>query len=1023
MMNLLEKKLNNKQMKNYISIILMIVCFKSYGQTQADKDLNGVIHDVPFFSNISSDWRNSTSNKINKFDWTSSSTFNRTFSSFNNPTTIAGTNYYGADPVELPFYRTTGPNVNNPNLLTYAINPFIPQNLDIHPEDGWEILTMDFGGRMVAIGQMAIGNEVKLFPNFVIYNRYTSKLRVYYLIPQIENFNGAFISATFPTDGLGRPKDDNPDFKKSIRTALFSFAYPITNHLEEWNNKAYLTATNNYQANKDILQWIYGEFDVAYDPCTCLLKNMNKNVKIYFQLYTTALSKIDLKGESTTIHNIADNSSAGGGNSSVPKTSFMDDVKGIAGAGQQYYNEWSGYEKSANDILDKGYDLWSKKLEKDFFKYYTGGINDPKTGKPLNNLSDLKSSGIWNEWLKVEKTNDPKLNFLKDLKNVASFVPYVGAAIGVMDYLVNGAKKSEQTIAAPSISQTKYSFTGSLTYTSSPITTILNLPGARNQNFVTINNTNNSNGRLENGTYLESTDNAIYNQTLGVFNLLGPPKFESIDYEKQIRYRDLNDRNIYASVTNNDLSYKPINWFAIQQCKINEIPKYVVNPAADVEVVSIDAAIVLEFESNSDGYNLFMDKYSDWSKFPTIPFHKDYWKNGSAITLEDRINSIEESGLELDYVSDAYPNTPNSVIRFRTAYVPYNCLTMPNFTVFNWNKGMKVYLKLMVRLQRKHAGSSASFSNYRIENEKIPLNMVLTYDVTKAYNERINNTWTEKGIIKIAQTPWEIYNYRDGVSIKREEFDGSNPSLTVSVKDWRAFTVNVIKTAYSNPFIPGGNQTYLSGTNNIFTIGNITIPRGSVIPKNSLIRSGENIIIEDDVLIGDNSEIIAGKEIIVNTENEINPKVTLKLESGIWLNDECKNSDINSLRGTDEEILSLCNSKKYKEKSGLDKTNLLDQIPSQFTAIYNQNFEMSIYPNPTVNGTQLIFNIVNPTNIEINLYDLSGNKISTIVCNNFVEFGNHIEYIDTQNLTSGLYLVTLSTSDGYSETKKLIIAK
>lgn len=42
-------------MKNYILLILIIVCFKSYGQTQVDKDLNGVIHDVPFFSNISSD--------------------------------------------------------------------------------------------------------------------------------------------------------------------------------------------------------------------------------------------------------------------------------------------------------------------------------------------------------------------------------------------------------------------------------------------------------------------------------------------------------------------------------------------------------------------------------------------------------------------------------------------------------------------------------------------------------------------------------------------------------------------------------------------------------------------------------------------------------------------------------------------------------------------------------------------------------------------------------------------------------
>lgn len=143
-------------MKKLITLVFIIVCYRTYAQTQANKDLNEVIYDVPFFSKISSDWRNTTLNKINKFDWTNSSTTNRTFSSFNNPVTIFGTNYYGADPVELPFYRTTSPNVNNPNLLPYAINPFIPQNLDIHPEDGWEMLEMDFGGRQVAPNQLAL---------------------------------------------------------------------------------------------------------------------------------------------------------------------------------------------------------------------------------------------------------------------------------------------------------------------------------------------------------------------------------------------------------------------------------------------------------------------------------------------------------------------------------------------------------------------------------------------------------------------------------------------------------------------------------------------------------------------------------------------------------------------------------------------------------------------------------------------------------------------------------------------------
>jgi hypothetical protein len=329
----------------------------------------------------------------------------------------------------------------------------------------------------------------------------------------------------------------------------------------------------------------------------------------------------------------------------------------------------------------------------------------------------------------------------------------------------------------------------------------------------------------------------------------------------------------------------------------------------------------------------------------------------------------------------------------------------------------------MVRLKRKHKGSSANFENFLSNNESVPLNMVLTYDVSKAYFERVNNTTTEKGIIKIAQTPWEIYDRRYGESIKREDFDGPNPSVSVSVKDWRAFTVEVISSAYKNPFIPGGNQTYISGSNNIFTSGDITIPSGSIIPNNSLIRAGKKIIIEDGVIVGNNAEIIAGKEIIVNTENEINPEATLRLESGIWLSEECKNADINSLRATDEDILGLCNSNKYKQKSGLDKANLSDQTPSQFKSIPNYNFEMSIYPNPSTNGTQIIFNIINPTNIDINIFDISGSKISTIASNHYVDIGNHIEFIDAINLNSGVYLVTLSTSDGYSETKKLIIAK
>jgi hypothetical protein len=37
--------------------------------------------------------------------------------------------------------------------------------------------------------------------------------------------------------------------------------------------------------------------------------------------------------------------------------------------------------------------------------------------------------------------------------------------------------------------------------------------------------------------------------------------------------------------------------------------------------------------------------------------------------------------------------------------------------------------------------------------------------------------------------------------------------------------------------------------------------------------------------------------------------------------------------------------------------------------------------------------------------------------------GNNQETINTQDLAAGVYLVALNASNGYSETKKLIIAK
>jgi len=99
-------------------------------QTVENRNICGTVYSPAYFNTISTDWRSLNPNKINDFNWTNQGVNNRTFSRTISPIVVNGTNFYGADDVELPFFRTTGPNVNNLNLNVYALG-VIPFNADL----------------------------------------------------------------------------------------------------------------------------------------------------------------------------------------------------------------------------------------------------------------------------------------------------------------------------------------------------------------------------------------------------------------------------------------------------------------------------------------------------------------------------------------------------------------------------------------------------------------------------------------------------------------------------------------------------------------------------------------------------------------------------------------------------------------------------------------------------------------------------------------------------------------------------
>ncbi len=103
-------------------------------------------------------------------------------------------------------------------------------------------------------------------------------------------------------------------------------------------------------------------------------------------------------------------------------------------------------------------------------------------------------------------------------------------------------------------------------------------------------------------------------------------------------------------------------------------------------------------------------------------------------------------------------------------------------------------------------------------------------------------------------------------------------------------------------------------------------------------------------------------------------------------------------------------------------------IDSNLTVIYpNENIfpdkyilEQN-YPNPFNNSTVFKFQIQISGNVTLEVFDVNGKKVSTVI-NKFLTSGNYQFNYNAAKLSSGVYLYRLSTGD-FSEIKKFVLVK
>ena len=84
----------------------------------------------------------------------------------------------------------------------------------------------------------------------------------------------------------------------------------------------------------------------------------------------------------------------------------------------------------------------------------------------------------------------------------------------------------------------------------------------------------------------------------------------------------------------------------------------------------------------------------------------------------------------------------------------------------------------------------------------------------------------------------------------------------------------------------------------------------------------------------------------------------------------------------------------------------------------------SQYPNPTGDITYVSFKLRKETRVSLEIMDIKGDKIKSIIKNELRTYGSYIESIDLQNLylTNGTYFMVLSL-DGETKTKRQVLIK
>lgn len=149
-------------------------------------------------------------------------------------------------------YLTNHSYLQEINYFNFSPEDQVKDNIDFHPEDGWELIHKYNGYEVDEVTYLS--NRELPGPHYILYNRYSGKLRIFTALSDREGNDQVVTILSFHLP--------NSNFKPSgLLSYNGEFAYP----LDQETKRLSVSQGSSFP----IMDFFTAQFPMAYDPCVC----------------------------------------------------------------------------------------------------------------------------------------------------------------------------------------------------------------------------------------------------------------------------------------------------------------------------------------------------------------------------------------------------------------------------------------------------------------------------------------------------------------------------------------------------------------------------------------------------------------------------------------------------------------------------------------------------------------------------------------------------------------------------------